>query len=472
MEYSHGVEYKPETLRKTVHTLKTAVQNGAKYVRIYFVNLSNIRRCRVLPIEYFTELVHSNRPGVNIAKVSLGLIYLITPSGFSSIGEYLYTPDLSTLRLLPFAPGHVAVLGYFEEKTPYPGPNGDLTVKVPLCPRTLLKRVVEDAQQSCQSKFLVGFETEFILLSSTRPVTPSNVHQWSGSAAFLAGSKEALLLEEIGDSMRQAGLSLQMIHSEAAPGQYELVSGPLTPLDAADQVVFVHELVQNLAAKHGLHATFAPRPFMNSAGSAAHIHISVHRESENKPMDNLSPTESSFLAGILDHLPALPVITLPTPASYKRVADGVWSGGTYVHYGTENREAPIRLTNATAPRSRRFELRFVDGTANPHLALAAIIGAGLTGLKSGKALEVQDVRGPKCAWEMDDAERRSLGITKRMPLNIEQARSYLEQDEIMKEVLGAELVEKYLSVNKTLGDALSNQGEDEKNELSRLVEFY
>ncbi|KAG7094107.1 hypothetical protein E1B28_007723 [Marasmius oreades] len=472
MEYNHGVVYKPENVEKTVYTLDEALSNGFKYVRIYWADLANTRRCRLLPIKYFQKLIQSNRPGVNIANVAIGLIYLITPPGFLSIGEYIYAPDLSTLRPLPFAPGHLGVLGHLEEKAPYTGPDGKLTVHVPLCPRSLLKRVVEDAKKNYKTDFLVGFETEFILLSSTRPVVASNIHQWSASDGMLAGSKEATLLEEIGDAMEASGLSLQMLHPEAAPGQYEVVSGPLDPLDAADQVVFVRELVVNLAAKHGLHATFAPRPYMDSTGSAAHIHLSVHQTGVEKSRGELSVAESTFLAGVLEHLPAIPAITLPIPASYKRVVDGVWSGGTYVHYGTENREAPIRLTNASSPQARNFELRFIDATANPHLALAAIIGAGLTGIKDQKKLEIKDVRGPKCAWQMDDEERKALGITKRMPLNIEEARTNLEKSSVMKEVLGSEFVEKYLLVNKTLGDALSNQGENEEKELSRLVEFY
>lgn len=249
--------------------------------------------------------------------------------------------------------------------------------------------------------------------------------------------------------MQASGLSLQMIHPEAAPGQYEIVGGPLNPLDAADQLIFTRELIVNVAAKHGLHATFAPRPFMTSAGSSTHTHISIHSNNEaEKPVSRMSKTESAFLAGVIEHLPALPAITLPTPASYKRMTDGVWSGGTYVHYGTENREAPIRLTNATSPKSRNFEMRFVDGTANPHFALAAIIGAGVRGLKEMKALQVKDCPGPKCAWEMTEDERKALGITKRMPLNVEEARRNLAEDAGMKEVLGEVLIEKYLSVSK------------------------
>lgn len=102
-------------------------------------------------------------------------------------------------------------------------------------------------------------------------------------------------------------------------------------------------------------------------GSAAHTHISVHsvKPSPNgSPKDGLSAHESSFLASLLAHLPALEALTLPLPASYKRMIDGVWSGGTYVCWGTDNREAPVRLCNASSPSSRNFEVKCHDGLAN------------------------------------------------------------------------------------------------------------
>jgi len=174
---------------------------------------------------------------------------------------------------------------------------------------------------------------------------------------------------------------------------------------------------------------------------------------------------------VLAHLPAIAAFTLPTSASYKRMADGVWSGGTYVCWGTENREAPVRLTNVASPSSRNFEVRFIDGTANPHLALAAVFAGGLLGIKDMMALEVKDCPGPKSAAELTEDERRALGITTRMPLSIAEARKALEQDYPLWEVLGKDLVEAYLSVNKTLETALA-QDHDETQELTRLVKFY
>ncbi|KAF7327474.1 1,2-dihydroxy-3-keto-5-methylthiopentene dioxygenase [Mycena kentingensis (nom. inval.)] len=243
-----------------------------------------------------------------------------------------------------------------------------------------------------------------------------------------------------------------MYHPESVPGQYEIVTGPLPPVEVADALFFTREIITQVAAKHGLHATFAPRPFMSSAGSSTHGHISVHSTASEKVPGTLSPHESAFVAGVLDHVRAFAALTMPTAASYKRMVDGVWSGGTYVCWGTENREAPVRLTNAMSPGSRNFEVRFIDGTSNPHLALAGMFAAVLLALKEMKP--------------------QALGITKRMPLSIVEARESLEQDKALIEVLGSDFVEKYSSVNHTLESLLNPPGENEEQLLTRLVKYY
>ena len=167
-----------------------------------------------------------------------------------------------------------------------------------------------------------------------------------------------------------------------------------------------------------------------------------------KSPDNLSSLESSFLAGVLDHIPALMAITLPTPASYKRIGDGNWSGGTYVCWGTENREAPIRLTNASSPNSRNFELRFIDATCNPYLALAGIIGVGTKAVLANTKLKLKDCYGPVPAAQLSSEARKELGITQRIALNWPEARNNLGADKTIEEIFGKYFIEKYLSVNK------------------------
>ncbi|KAG6861940.1 hypothetical protein C0995_009890 [Termitomyces sp. Mi166 len=471
--YDHGVDYSSLTRATTipVEKLKDPSLN-ISYVRLQWVDLINNIRCRVVPLAYFLKLLDSSRPGIGVAKAALGLVYLMTTPGFPPSGEYLYVPDLSTIRLCPYAPGEVAVLGWFNEKTPYPGLDNKLTLDVPLCPRTILERVIKESSKA-RIEYLVGFESEFILLKSTKPVVAASNHSWTATNGFPSGSIVAKTLKEIADGIQSSGIELQMYHAEAAPGQYEIVTGPLPPLEAADALIHTREIIYNTAAKYGLRATFAPRIYMDSAGSSAHTHISVHSKNNEKVPDKLSSIESSFLASVLVNLPALAALTMPTQASYKRMVDGVWSGGTYINWGTENREAPVRLANATSPSSRNFEMRFVDGTANPYIALAGILGAGFAGIREKVELGIKDCPGPKTAAQLTENERQALGIIQRMSLTWEEARQNLNKNEILRDsVFGAEWTEKYLAVNQTLADALNLDGNDEVAAMTRLVEFY
>lgn len=125
----------------------------------------------------------------------------------------------------------------------------------------------------------MGFETEFILLKSTNPIEAVNSHGWSNSPALASGSKEAQVLDEIARALRASKIELQMYHAEAAPGQYEVVTGPLPPLQAIDALIHTRETIYNIASKHGLRATLAPRVFLdNSMFSFASVlhHSLIH----------------------------------------------------------------------------------------------------------------------------------------------------------------------------------------------------
>jgi glutamine synthetase len=159
----------------------------------------------------------------------------------------------------------------------------------------------------------------------------------------------------------------------------------------------------------------------------------------------LKPVEASFLQGLLDNIHAISAFSLPTAASYARMVDGVWSGGTYVCWGTENREAPIRLCGPQG--SHNFELKCVDGTSSPYLLLAAIIAAGIDGVRNKKQLKVGDCL--EVAADIGVERRSELGISEnRLPLKIEEARKYLKNSEVMKQYLGNNLIEKYISANE------------------------
>ncbi|EIW77468.1 glutamine synthetase guanido kinase [Coniophora puteana RWD-64-598 SS2] len=395
------------------------------------------------------------------------------PPGYTGIGEYLVAVDLATLRLCPYADGHAVVHGFFEEKVPIKVEGGQ-SVEVPYCPRTLLRRVTRESKEKHGAEFLVGFESEFILLESTSPAKAINDSGWCSSSAFNAGTSGQKVLDEIAKCIKASGIELQMYHSESAPGQYEVVTGPLPPLEAVDALINTRQVIFNVASKHGLRATFAPRVYSDNCGTACHAHISVHTPSTSQPASTTSPylntLEAKFLSGILKHLTAISVFTLPLPASYARVADGIWSGGTWVAWGIDNKEVPIRLCNAHSASSRNFEVKCIDGVANPYYALAAVIGAGMDGVATGEEVKAKDCSADKAPSEMDDAERALNGVTDRMALSWEEAITKLETSQRMKEVLGAPAVEAYLAVNKCLAAHMGQGSEEEA--ITRLVENY
>ncbi|KAH7919264.1 glutamine synthetase/guanido kinase [Leucogyrophana mollusca] len=471
-----GVEYTPATVAPRTLTLADLhADQTIEYVRIQWVDNHNTIRYRVLPKAHFTALLASPRPSISITKSVLGLVFLTLASGFGPAGEYLYVFDLDSIRRCAYAEGHAVLFGWFQEKLPVGLPP---TVDVPICPRTTLARIVKDAKTSLNAAFLVGVETEFILLSSTAPPTAINKHGWSNSTALPSGTPAAAVLHEIAQALIAGGIELQMYHSEAAPGQYEIITGPLAPLEAADALVHTRETIFNVASKHGMRATLAPRLYTDSCGSASHTHLSVHPAAPGSgpsPASTAHPAllthlESTFLAGLLAHLPAALALTLPTRASYARMRDGIWSGGTYVAWGPDNREVPVRLCNAHSPRSRNFEVKSADGTASPYLAIAALVGAGAAGVRAGREVEGAMWDRGELLAEVGEAERRAAGVVGRLPVTLEEARKCLDADVGMREVLGDALVDAFFAVNETL-DKIMSEGTEEEI-VTRLVENF
>ncbi|KAG1860892.1 hypothetical protein F4604DRAFT_1788744 [Suillus subluteus] len=485
--------YSPQTIE--VHTIP--IESQALYfrnfnihsVRITWVDLVNATGFRVVPLKSFQRLLASSRPGITITQCIFGFVINRAASGFGPVGEYLFVVDLSSMRLCSYAPGHVSIMGWFQDKVPAPGRV--LGTGVPMCPRSTLNRIVDTAK-SYNAAFLVGFETEFILLKSMNPIDAVNPHGWNSARALPSGTKETEVIEEIARGLIDDGIELMMYHSEAAPGQYEIVTGPLPPLEAADALVHTRETITNVASKHGFCATFAPRLHADNCGSAAHTHISVHPIDSKHPseLQNLSqspagtsdnlitPLESVFLAGVLRHLQASCAFTLPLRASYARMLDGIWSGGTWVAWGRDNREVPVRLCvpaasvdpklATNAPSKNHFELKCVDGTSSPYLVLASLIGSGLLGIQSQLPLSEQDCATPPAL--MTEAERKAVGVTRRMPMSWEEARAALVADEALKGILGG-LVDGFLSAGETL-DGLLHSPTSEAERVQMLVEYY
>lgn len=286
------------------------------FIRIGWTDLTAMPRMRMVPFrKMMTSLEDGKRTDIGITKASFGLLQhdLIAP-GFYPTGEYRLYPDFSSLKAGPI-PGHFSMYGEFREAGGSPAA---------LCPRTQLQKAEELGAQHGLS-FLVGFEIEFLLLerntSGGYDTLTNDGHAWSVSR-FFADPKIPKLLADVVKVLDTMGIYVEQVHAESAPGQFELVLPPLPPVAAVDTLLHTRDVVAALATAAGYKFTLYPKPFASSCGTAAHAHLSISSPSGDKK-DVYEP----FYAGVLKHLRAITAFTYSNPASYERLADGVWAGG-------------------------------------------------------------------------------------------------------------------------------------------------
>ena len=244
--------------------------------------------------------------------------------------------------------------------------------------------------------------------------------------------------------LEDMGFEIEASHHEVARGQHEINFTYDDALSTADNVATFRSVVRAIAAEHDLHATFMPKPIPKINGSGMHTHISLFTEDgENAFHDgddefNLSETAKQFLAGILDHAPAITAVTNPTVNSYKRLVPG-YEAPVYVAWSDRNRSALIRKPAARVPAASRIEARFPDPSCNPYLAFAVLIHAGLDGVEK----EI-DAPGPvrENIYEFDEAKREEYGID-TLPENLGEALDALEDDDVILDALGPHTGEKF-----------------------------
>ncbi|MCJ1275158.1 hypothetical protein MMC21_002958 [Puttea exsequens] len=432
-----------------VARLVSLADNAVKHSLTGFLSTST-PRVRLLPVTQALELF-SKKKSIGITKAVFGLLQndAIVP-GFSPVGEYMLYPCLSEIRVST-RPNHAIVPCEFQEKE-----SGETC---PSCPRTALRQQEEKAAKY-DITFLVGFEIEIVFMSRAKnpngfsygeiPVNEGG-HSWSNARAL---QSDALMdmFDAIFSALSASGITLQQFHPESGPGQYEFILPPLPPLQAVDSLLLARETIAHIAANHNLRATLIPKTSPLQPGTGAHTHISL------EPAHHWH----SFYAGVLKHLRAISAFTYPNDASYERVVDGVWAGSTWVCWGTQNRETPLRRIEGS-----HFEIKCMDGLANMYLALAAIIGAGLQGVINKQPLEMQDCLADPA--QLLPAERVGLGIEQQFPRSIKTALWALEDDIEMKEILG-EVVEVYRAVKWEEAKILSEMDDEERRRW--LIERY
>lgn len=419
-------------LAKLVHLIDE--DPPIKFLRLQWLDLTSSLRLRIVPLDQFLQHFKEGK-SIGVPKYILGLLHkeFICP-GFSSNGQLNLVPDFDSVRI-GARDGYATVQCDFQE------PNGN---QVSECPRTLLQRITNEASYR-GVEFLVGFEIEVVftkraIVDGEISYATSNEMGYGHSYSFagvLQDDNMMSLVEAILHRCERAGITIQHFHPESCPGQFEFVLPALRPLTAVDTLIATRDIISTIAARFSMRATLYPKPYPDKVGTGAHIHLSL----------TPSGLHEMFVAGVLKHLRAIVAFTYPNAASYDRVSDSTFAGSTWVSWGTENRESPLRRIEGS-----HYEVRCADGFANMYLALSAILGAGLQGITDREPLTMKDCQEDPA--KVSQQEREALGIRQKIPASLEESLKCLREDSQMHTILGASFVEKYLLLKEAEKESL------------------
>lgn len=350
-------------------------------------------------------------------------------------------PDLKSFVPFPWrkAPDNVARLicdVYKHDGTPFEG-----------SPRQVLKNVLDDALKLGYT-FNVGPECEFFLFRKDDEGKPT-LKTFDDAGYFDMGPVDPGedVRRDIVLTLEQMGFEIEASHHECARGQHEIDFKYGDALTTADKVITFKLAVKTIANMHGLHATFMPKPIFGIAGSGMHLNLSMSKDGKNVFYDEndkngLSQIAYSFIAGIMEHVKGITAITNPLVNSYKRLVPE-FEAPVYIAWSAQNRSPLIRVPAARG-NGTRIELRSADPSANPYLALAVTIAAGLDGVKRGLT-PPPAVDGNIYAMTAAQRKKQKIGS---LPASLEEALIELQKDKLICDTLGSHVLEKFVEAKQ------------------------
>ncbi|MDR4946485.1 type I glutamate--ammonia ligase [Neobacillus cucumis] len=412
---------------------RMAKEENVKFIRLQFTDILGTIKNVEIPISQLEKAL-DNKMMFDGSSIE----------GFVRIEEsdMLLYPDLNTWVVFPWTAekGKVARLIcdiYTPEGKPF---EGD--------PRNNLRRVLKEMEDLGFTNFNLGPEPEFFLFKLDPKGEPTLELNDQGGYFDLAPTdlgencRRDIVLE-----LEEMGFEIEASHHEVAPGQHEIDFKYADALTACDQIQTFKLVVKTIARKHGLHATFMPKPLFGVNGSGMHCNLSLFKDGQNafyEPSGNLelSDTARQFIAGILKHAPAFTAVTNPTVNSFKRLVPG-YEAPCYVAWSARNRSPLIRIP-ASRGLSTRVEVRSVDPAANPYLAMAVLLKAGLDGIKNKLTPPAPVDRN---IYVMSKEERIEEGIID-LPATLAQALDQLKADEVIVSGLGEHIFEHFVEAKE------------------------
>ncbi len=407
-------------------------ESRVEYVDLVFTSITGRTHLLTVPATDIEDVMEN---GIGYDGSSVGFVGV-------EESDLALVPDPSTFTVLPRGYGEkpvgVMIASSCREGKPYE-----------LDPRSILLRAVQRLKESLgrEVEYMVAPEIEFWLFQ--RQGDRIAFHDEASYLYPPPADKGYEVRLEIGLTLRSMGIYPVKLHHEVPPSKHEIDFKYDHAVRTADNTILYKYVVRRVAARYGLVASFMPKPFHETYGAGMHTHQSLYNTARKTNLFHgdktygFSETGLSFIAGLLRYARAITLATNPTVNSYKRLVPG-WEAPVYVTWAKYNRSALIRVPMAKSPRQKRIEYRATDGTANPYLAFAAMLTAGLRGIKEG--LEPPEPV-EENIYRMSEEERRKRGI-QVLPGSLREAIDAALEEPILEEAWGREAFQRIVELKE------------------------
>jgi glutamine synthetase len=438
--------------------LREARTAGLRLVRFQYCDNGGIIRCKATHASKLPTRIHEGIGQSRALSAWTGVESLPSVEGLGPVGEFRLVPDPESFAILPYVPNTASM---FCDQIGIDGQPW------PVDPRGFLRRMIAKLADKGM-RMEATAEHEFYLAREEmgKYVTADKTLCYSTTGL----DEQAEVIDTILEALESQGIGLEQFHTELGPSQQELSVTHADVLRAADNICRVRETIRGVARTFGLLASFAPKPFLDQAGSGAHIHFSVWGTESSEfagrnlfydanRENGLSQTGRYFVGGVLRHLRGLLALTCGSVNSYSRLLPHFWSSA-YTAWGFDNREAAIRVPSTYWGReatSINLEIKSADHSGNPYLALGGIIAAGLDGIEKqinpGEPASIDP-------GNYSDEERERMGI-RRLPTSLDESLDELSHDQVLLDALGPKLAEAYLAVKHSEIDFFKDKTAEE-----------
>lgn len=431
--------------------------NSIKYILAQFVDIHGVAKVKSVPASHLNDILTAGAGFAGGAIWGMG----IAPNG----PDYMAVGELATLNLIPWQPGYARIVcdGHVNGK-PYEYDS-----------RVVLKKQIARLAKNGWTLY-TGLEPEFSLLhrDENGAIEPMDDTDTLAKPCYdyKGITRQSAFLEELTESLISAGLDVYQIDHEDSNGQFEINYTYADCLKSADDFIMFKMAASEIANSHGMICSLMPKPFSNRPGNGMHMHMSIgdgkkslFQDDSDKTGHGLSKLAYHFLGGLLAHAPAICALAAPTVNSYKRLVVGqsltgaTWAPA-YISYGNNNRSTMVRIPYG------RLELRLPDGGCNPYLTTAAVIAAGLDGVK--RELHPGEGNGDNLYdYSAAQLKQKKIGI---LPQNLNLALDALENDQVIRDALGDGLSSEFLTLKRAEWIEYMRHVSDW--EIKRYVEFF